>query len=178
MNLTKFNPHFNQPGFLHSTPLGKMVSTWTDRGLYRLDWNLGLDWNLDDLAESCECSADGPERQLDSLLAEYFRDGIADFESVQIDEDGWTDLSTQVYRLCRKIPAGKTSTYKRLAESVGRPGASRAIGGAMSRNRILIVIPCHRVIASNGKLQGFSAPGGLRTKQSLLDLEQSKGKSP
>jgi methylated-DNA-[protein]-cysteine S-methyltransferase len=172
MNRSKSNPPWYQSGFLHPTPLGRMISTWTDQGLYRLDWN------LDDSVTCGECSAAGPERQLDALLADYFNDGIADFGSVQIDERGWTELSTQVYRECRKIPAGKTSTYKELSQSVGRPKASRAIGGAMARNRILIVIPCHRVIASNGKLQGFSAPGGLQTKQSLLNLEQSNFASP
>jgi methylated-DNA-[protein]-cysteine S-methyltransferase len=58
-----------------------------------------------------------------------------------------------------------------LATGVGSRGASRAVGAAMSRNRILLVIPCHRVVSAGGVLRGFSAPGGLRTKQFLLDLE-------
>ena len=155
-----------QRSFRHATHLGDMVSIWTHHGLHQLNWN------LTDTVQCGECSADGPERQLDSLLRTYFSDGVADFGLVQIDPTGWTPLSEKIYRQCRQIPAGETSTYKRLAESVDRPKASRAIGGAMARNRILIVIPCHRVIASSGKLQGFSAPGGLGTKQLLLDLER------
>jgi methylated-DNA-[protein]-cysteine S-methyltransferase len=143
-----------------------MVSKWSGRGLYQLDWNRSGQVTCD------KFSGDGPERQLDELLKCYFRSGRADFGSISIDPDGWTDLSELIYRHCRQIPPGETTTYGKLAELAGRPGASRAVGGAMARNRVLIVIPCHRVIASNGKLQGFSAPGGLQTKQALLDLEQ------
>ena len=63
-------------------------------------------------------------------------------------------------------------TYKQLAKLAGNEKASRAVGAAMSRNRILLVIPCHRVIAAGGGLRGFSAPGGLATKRLLLQLER------
>jgi methylated-DNA-[protein]-cysteine S-methyltransferase len=71
--------------------------------------------------------------------------------------------------LCR-VPYGETISYGMLAEKIGKPKASRAVGQANAKNPIPIVIPCHRVIGSNGKLTGFG--GGISTKQALLDLEQ------
>ncbi|MCL4165073.1 UNVERIFIED_CONTAM: hypothetical protein GTU68_055700 [Idotea baltica] len=84
----------------------------------------------------------------------------------------------RVYQCCRQIQPGDTMTYKQLAAAAGNEKASRAVGAAMSRNRILLVIPCHRVLAANGQLRGFSAPGGLATKQSLLDLENCVESQP
>jgi methylated-DNA-[protein]-cysteine S-methyltransferase len=88
-----------------------------------------------------------------------------------LDGSGWTAFGRAVYRECRRIPAGTTVTYGELAERAGTRSASRAVGALMARNRILLVIPCHRVVAVGGGLRGFSAEGGLATKRYLLDLE-------
>lgn len=144
----------------HATPLGPMWSTWTALGLYRFDFK----------------KPDGPtarSKDLDRALEAFFRGDHSAIESLTLDATGWTEFTRRVYEACRRIPIGQTVSYQQLAASVGRPRASRAVGGAMSRNRVLLVIPCHRVIAANGKLTGFSAPGGLETKQRLLDLERS-----
>ena len=71
---------------------------------------------------------------------------------------------------CRAIPRGETLTYGQLAAKAGYPGAARAVGQVMARNCLPLLIPCHRVVGSNG-LHGFSAPGGLATKQRLLEIE-------
>ncbi len=84
---------------------------------------------------------------------------------------GSTPFAKRVLEACRRIPYGKTRSYAQLAAAAGAPGAARAVGRVMAGNRVPLVIPCHRVVGSGGKLGGFSAPGGLETKQRLLDLE-------
>ncbi|WP_161604512.1 methylated-DNA--[protein]-cysteine S-methyltransferase [Roseiconus nitratireducens] len=154
-----------------STPLGPLSAAWTQRGLWSLAW---AESDSDAAASSPEVSAsDDRAQRLQQRLETYFQTGRADFGSIEVDAAGWTPFQTQVYRECRKIPCGQTLTYKDLASRAGRAAASRAVGAAMARNRLLIVIPCHRVISVGGKLRGFSAPGGLTTKRFLLDLEAS-----
>jgi methylated-DNA-[protein]-cysteine S-methyltransferase len=74
-------------------------------------------------------------------------------------------------QMCMNITYGQTKTYKELAQLAGYPAAARAAGAAMSRNRIPLIIPCHRVLGSDGSLHGFSAPGGIQTKKQMLTLE-------
>ena len=74
-----------------------------------------------------------------------------------------------VWRMLQEIPFGGVQTYGQLAAALGKPGAARAVGGACSRNPLLLVVPCHRVIAGTGKLTGFAA--GLQMKRLLLSLE-------
>ena len=146
----------------HLTPLGPMTSSWTTEGLYSLEWT---DTVPADTSET-ECC-----RHLQDLLDNYFETGQADFTRLELDQEDWSPFHSRVYDQCRRIPSGATITYKELASRAGNSGASRAVGAAMSRNRTLLVIPCHRVISVGGSLRGFSAPGGLQTKQFLLDLE-------
>lgn len=152
---------------LHSTPLGPMVSRWTDAGL------ISLDWNADDGVDHCEDTGALAD-VLDAQLNQYFETGVSDFRHIRLDSSGWSAFHRLVYQRCREIPVGETLTYKKLATKAGNSAASRAVGAAMARNRILLVIPCHRVISSGGGLRGFSAPGGLETKQYLLDLESKQ----
>lgn len=74
----------------------------------------------------------------------------------------------------RRIPFGRTASYRELAVSIGSPTACRAVGGANGRNPLSIVVPCHRVIGASGKLTGFA--GGLETKSFLLSLESAAGR--
>lgn len=94
-----------------------------------------------------------------------------DFSEVMVDLGGVPSFAQQVYNATRKIPAGQTMTYGELAKAMARPGAARAVGQALGRNQIPLIIPCHRVLAAGGKAGGFSAPGGLVTKARLLALE-------
>lgn len=145
-----------------------MVSTWTDNGLFSLCWDSPGDIHPGDIDDGAD--GVGPE-ELEDRLEEYFATGRADFRSIVLDTEGWTPFTRHVYQCCRSIAPGETVTYKELARRAGNAAASRAVGAAMSRNRVLLVVPCHRVISSGGGLRGFSAPGGLQTKQFLLDLE-------
>jgi methylated-DNA-[protein]-cysteine S-methyltransferase len=89
------------------------------------------------------------------------------------DLNGLTAFQRDVLAECARVPAGRTVTYGELARRIGRPGAARAVGGALAHNPVPLVIPCHRVVAGNGKLGGFSAEQGVSLKRRLLELERS-----
>ena len=100
-------------------------------------------------------------------LEEYFEGKRKTFD-LRFAQQG-TDFQREVWQLLREIPFGKTVTYRQLAIKMGKPGAERAIGNACSKNPYLVVVPCHRVVGTNGKLTGYAA--GLRRKRAMLDLE-------
>lgn len=112
---------------------------------------------------------DGGERNhvLTSELDAYFAGRLYQF-GVSLDLRG-TSFQRQVWELLRGIPYGETRSYGHLAHTLSRPTAARAVGQAIGRNPVSIVVPCHRVIGSDGKLTGYA--GGLHRKQALLDLE-------
>ena len=83
-----------------------------------------------------------------------------------------TPLQIKVWKYLMKIPKGKTKTYLEVAKAIGKPKAVRAIANAVGRNPYPVKIPCHRVIRSDGKLGGYSGPGGFKTKKRLLSLER------
>ena len=101
-------------------------------------------------------------------LADYFAGTVKQF-SVPLIYPG-TPFEHRVWDELLRIPYGETRSYDGLARAIGCAGASRAVGGANGRNRIAIVIPCHRVVNKNGQLGGYG--GGLWRKRFLLDLEQ------
>jgi O-6-methylguanine DNA methyltransferase len=76
-----------------------------------------------------------------------------------------------VWRACAEIPRGEVRTYGWIARRIGRPGAARAVGAALGANPFAPVIPCHRVVRSDGKMGGYSGPGGVKTKRTLLTKE-------
>lgn len=101
-------------------------------------------------------------------LTEYFAGTRTSFD-LEIDWSGVPQFHQQVLKMVRTIPYGRTRTYKQLAMVLGKPGAIRAVGQANGRNPIAIVIPCHRVLGSNGQLTGYAY--GLDLKRQLLELE-------
>jgi len=109
-----------------------------------------------------------PFRAIAKQFSEYFRGKRREFE-IPLRLDG-TDFQTSVWNELLKIPYGETTSYGELAKRIGNPKAVRAVGLANGRNPIPIVVPCHRVIGSDGKLTGFG--GGLENKALLLRLEQ------
>ena len=96
-----------------------------------------------------------------------------DLSFVQLDMDRVAPFERQVYELARTIPPGETLTYGQIATRLGDPLLARDVGQALARNPFPIVVPCHRVVAAGGKLGGFSARGGVATKQRLLAIEQA-----
>jgi len=109
--------------------------------------------------------------ELRERLLDYFQGAIVDFQDIEVKLPDLTTFQSRVIRELQKIGFGKQITYGELATKAGAPRAARAVGTVMSSNRIPILIPCHRVIASGGKLGGFSAPQGTSLKQHLLNLE-------
>lgn len=102
-------------------------------------------------------------------LGSFFRGERADFD-LPLNPRG-TPFQIKVWNLLREIPRGKTITYGELAKRAGNPKAARAVGAANGQNPLPIIIPCHRVIGSSGKLTGYA--GGLEAKKMLLDIEKS-----
>jgi methylated-DNA-[protein]-cysteine S-methyltransferase len=94
-----------------------------------------------------------------------------EFSDIEIDLDHLTPFAQRIVTFCRRIPWGQTLSYGQLAKVSGRSGAARAVGSVMARNRTPIIVPCHRVIASGGRLGGFSAPQGIKLKRRLLAVE-------
>jgi methylated-DNA-[protein]-cysteine S-methyltransferase len=101
-----------------------------------------------------------------------------DFRKVRLDMAGLSDLQRRVYDIAREIPAGATLTYGEIAERLGDRLLARDVGEALGHNPFPIIVPCHRVLAAGGKLGGFSAPGGARTKLRLLAIEGSQPGGP
>jgi methylated-DNA-[protein]-cysteine S-methyltransferase len=107
---------------------------------------------------------------VDAITA-LLRGERADLSRVALDLHGVPDLNRRVYEIARTIAPGRTLTYGEIAERLGDTRLARDVGRALARNPFSIVVPCHRVLAANGKLGGFSARGGVETKQRLLSIE-------
>lgn len=95
----------------------------------------------------------------------------SDLSTIALDMDGVPPFHRRVYELARTIPPGKTLSYGEIAAQLGARGAARAVGQALGHNPFPIVVPCHRVVASGGKIGGFSAHGGAATKRRMLAIE-------
>jgi len=103
-----------------------------------------------------------------SDLQRYFQGETIDFSSYHVDLSGLTPFRQEVLTAAKSIPWGMSITYSQLAVMMGRPGAARAVGHALGKNRVPVIIPCHRVVSKHG-IGGFS--GGIDLKQKLLKLE-------
>lgn len=110
-------------------------------------------------------------REAADLLARYFA-GEPVLFPLPLDLSGCTEFQRLVYGVVAAIPYGRTMTYRDVAMAIGRPQAARGVGAAMAANRLPIIIPCHRVVGRGGALTGYSAPGGVASKEWLLALER------
>ena len=110
---------------------------------------------------------------LQERIASYFEGSCVNFSpDIPVVLDGFGSFSSKVLTACRKIEFGQRISYCGLAAKAGRPAASRAVGNALAKNPLPLIIPCHRVLRTDGKMGGFSAPGGITYKKRLLALEQ------
>ncbi len=110
-------------------------------------------------------------KPLQENITAYYKGSYVDFSKTPVDLSALTPFAQQVSRVCMNITYGNKMTYKELATLSGRPNAARAVGSVMARNPIPLIIPCHRVIGSDGSLGGFSATGGIAAKKRMLALE-------
>ena len=115
---------------------------------------------------------------IDGIVA-LLRGEKRDLRELVLDIDGAAAaFNRRVYELARTIPPGATMTYGDIARRLGSPGTARAVGQALGQNPLPIVVPCHRVLAADGRMGGFSAPGGVATKRRMLEIEGVEGVQP
>jgi methylated-DNA-[protein]-cysteine S-methyltransferase len=107
------------------------------------------------------------------LMRKLLQGEAVDLASVRLDMERVPPFDRQVYDVARTIPAGETTSYGQIARRLGDVHLAREVGQALAHNPFPIVVPCHRVIATDGKLGGFSARGGQSTKQRLLTIERA-----
>lgn len=105
------------------------------------------------------------------LLKRYAAGETVDFSAVAVDLGDVDAFRLAIYDAARKLGFGETTTYGGLATAAGHPGMAQQTGQALGQNPVPIIVPCHRILAAGGKIGGFSAPGGSRTKEILLSLE-------
>jgi methylated-DNA-[protein]-cysteine S-methyltransferase len=114
------------------------------------------------------------QRAIEGVVA-LLRGEPSELGAVTLDMDGVPPFHRRVYEVARTIPPGTTLSYGEVAARMGAPGAARDVGQALGQNPFAIIVPCHRVLAANGKVGGFSAPGGVRTKLRLISSERAGG---
>lgn len=153
------------------TPIGPLFVAASPKGLAAISYEARPEEHLEHLARiagprvlRAPKSVDTVRRELD----EYFAGRRRAFD-LSLDLRGMPEFTLSVLRELAHVPYGETTTYGALAGKVGRPRAARAVGTVMNRNRIPIVLPCHRVVGADGSLVGYG--GGLDRKQKLLELE-------
>jgi methylated-DNA-[protein]-cysteine S-methyltransferase len=158
-----------------ASPIGEIVLLTDDQGRLRaLDWEehehrmrrlLSSQYR----ATGIQIVAGRAPAGVRTAITQYFRGNVDAIDAIAVETAG-TQFQRAVWRALRRIPAGKTSTYGKLAMRIGRPAAMRAVGFANGANPISVVIPCHRLIGSDGSLTGYG--GGLERKKWLLEHER------
>jgi methylated-DNA-[protein]-cysteine S-methyltransferase len=160
----KFDPSIVQTRY--ASPLGAMIVAATARGLAGL-WFEGQK-HMPDHSAWPEQPAHPVLRRAVAQLDEYFSGARTGFE-LPLDLQGGTAFQRSVWQALLAIPSGGTTSYGGLSQRIGKPAAVRAVGAAVGRNPVSIVVPCHRVLGSDGSLTGYA--GGLERKSALLQLE-------
>ncbi len=160
---------------LFDTAIGRCAIAWGARGITRCALPAASEEALRRHIAGGRAQAEQPAppaiaaaiTRIVALLAGA-RDDLRD---LVLDLDDIPEFHRRVFATARAIAPGDTVTYGELARRLGTPGAARAVGQALGANPFPIVVPCHRIVAANGRLGGFSAPGGARTKRRMLQIE-------
>jgi methylated-DNA-[protein]-cysteine S-methyltransferase len=155
------------------TELGTCAVRWTEQGIasVRLPSPRIADLPRPDVLIGVPV----PVREAIAAISRLLAGDSVDLGFVVVDDEEIDPFCREVYAATRAVPPGSTATYGEIARAIGRPDAARDVGAALARNPTPIIVPCHRVVGANGKLTGFSAPGGLETKRRLLALEGAPG---
>jgi O-6-methylguanine DNA methyltransferase len=161
---------------LSSTPIGPLWIALTDHGIVAVDWDmLQVDFTHriqqrfnTNVIVNDDLTAE-PLRQ----ISEYLSGKRREFD-LTLDLTCMTQFQVHVLTLTLDIPYGQITTYKEIASRHGNPRAARAVGLVEALNPIPLLIPCHRVIGSDGSLHGYGGPGGIKLKAWLINLEQDK----
>jgi methylated-DNA-[protein]-cysteine S-methyltransferase len=159
------------------TAMGICAIAWSDAGVARFQLPTKGAEAADRLMRRGAFGAEpgAPPEEVAAVVEaakRYFAGEEMDFSEVRLDLAGQGALFAKIYRALRRVGWGRTTTYGALAKEVGAGReAARDVGEAMARNPAPLIIPCHRVLAAGGKIGGFSAPGGSKTKARMLELE-------
>ncbi len=145
-----------------TTPWGRFAIQWSDRGITRVE--------LPPAAAGEEDTPPPEIRRAAQSIQEHLAGRTVRFD-LPVDLGSVSSFEKRVFEALRKTSPGETLSYADLAVRAGRPGAARAVGNALKKNPVPVLVPCHRVLAAGGKIGGFSAPGGTDTKRRLLSLE-------
>jgi methylated-DNA-[protein]-cysteine S-methyltransferase len=155
------------------TPIGACGIAWSEHGITRFRLPEATRAATERRMARGAQEAEPPPR-IANVIAEVLRYCAGtkiDFTSVALDMPDVVAFHRQVYEAARAVGWGETASYGDLAREIGAPGEAREVGQALARNPIPLIVPCHRILTSDGKLGGFSAPGGTATKERLLALE-------
>jgi methylated-DNA-[protein]-cysteine S-methyltransferase len=176
---------------LFDTPVGCCGVAWGERGIVGVALPAApraVDGPAGRAATRRRLRADHPdgvERDPPSDVAAAIEAMVAllsgqrlDLADVRVDLGDVPEFARRVYAVTRAIPPGETFTYGEVAARLGMPGAAQAVGHALGRNPVPLIVPCHRVLAAGGALGGFSAPGGVATKQRILRIEGALPEPP
>jgi methylated-DNA-[protein]-cysteine S-methyltransferase len=157
------------------TAIGPCGVAWSEHGLRRLQLpesdRAATERRLSASAASATGAAPAEIDQLIADIRDYMTGHSVDFAAVAIDLTDVEPFEAKVYAAARAVAWGQTVSYGELARRTGSPGAARAVGRALARNPVPVVVPCHRILAKGHRIGGFSAPGGTFTKERLLALE-------
>jgi methylated-DNA-[protein]-cysteine S-methyltransferase len=163
-------------GKLTSTPIGPLWIALSELGLVAIDWSTGQADFTQQMLQRFNANAiydDALTAEPLRQLSEYLAGNRHEFD-LALDLTRLSQFQVQVLKITLDIPYGQTVTYKEIAAHLGNPRSARAVGRVEATNPIPLVIPCHRVIGSDGSLHGYGGPGGIKLKAWLLDLEQGK----
>lgn len=147
-----------------NSPVGKLIIAETEEKICHCNWSIKEEKTFKYIKKTTP-TIEAAIKQ----LTEYFDNKRQSF-TLELDLSKGTDFQQKVWQELQKIPFGKTKSYQEIATSISKPKASQAVGQAIKKNPIAIIIPCHRVIGKNKTLTGFS--GGLTNKEILLNLEK------
>jgi methylated-DNA-[protein]-cysteine S-methyltransferase len=159
--------------FVFETALGRCGVNWSDAGITEVVMPGRRELAPAPLGDPAE-------------LPEIVRAGVAgivallagerlDLREIALDDREVDEFRRSVYAATRAVGPGETVTYGEIARAIGTPTAARAVGAALGSNPFPIIVPCHRVLAADGALHGFSAPGGIVTKRRMLEIECAPG---
>lgn len=158
---------------LQASPLGTVFVAFSRQGLVALEFGISERRFLDRLRHETGLAARPDESEARPALdqiREYLQGRRRRF-ALPLDLSHLTPFQRRVLEATLEVPAGRVATYLEIARRIGRPAAARAVGRALATNPIPLVIPCHRVIASDGSLAGYGGKGGIATKARLLKME-------
>ncbi len=161
---------------LIDTEIGTFGLAWTGKGISRAALPDSRPGAVGQRMARYGSRSGAPEEEIAELVADiqaYGRGERIEFDDVPLDLDGQPEFNRKVYDDILKLRWGETTTYGEIARRLGDVALSRAVGAALGANPVPLIVPCHRVLGSNGKAGGFSAPGGAGSKMKMLAMEKA-----